>query len=25
MTDEPTRQHLAKFLSAFADWIARVG
>jgi chromate reductase len=25
LTDEPTREHLVKFLDAFADWIVRVG
>jgi chromate reductase len=25
LVDEPTREHLAKFLNAFADWIDRVG
>jgi chromate reductase len=25
LTDEPTREHLVKFLNAFADWIVRVG
>jgi len=25
LVDEPTREHVAKFLAAFADWIDRVG
>lgn len=25
LVDEPTREHLGKFLAAFADWIERVG
>lgn len=25
LTDEPTREHLVKFLNAFADWIVRIG
>ena len=25
LVDEPTREHLGKFLDAFADWIERVG
>ena len=25
LTDEPTREHLVKFLNAFADWIVRLG